>query len=269
MHQSFRYPRFEVRRPPELQAPGAPPRRYPLVIVGAGPVGMTAALDARRHGIEVLLLDDDNTVSVGSRGLCYAKRTLEILDRCGVGQAVVDKGVTWNVGRTFFGEDEVFSFNLLPQAGHQRPGMVNLQQYHLEAFQVQVCERAGVEIRWKNKVTAVTPSAHGVQLQVETPDGPYTLQADWLIACDGARSPVRHLLGLDMDGRIFQDRFLIADVLMKAPFPAERWFWFDPPFTPTNRCCCTARPTTSGASISSWAGTPTRKPPASPSTWCR
>ncbi|MCE2658518.1 MAG: FAD-dependent oxidoreductase [Rubrivivax sp.] len=232
MHQSFSYPRFEYRQPPELQAPGAAPRRYPLVIVGAGPVGMTAALDARRQGIDVLVLDDDNTVSVGSRGLCYAKRTLEILDRCGVGQAVVDKGVTWNVGRTFFGEDEVFSFNLLPQPEHQRPGMVNLQQYYLEAFQVEACARDGVEIRWKNKVVSVTPGAHGVELQVDTPDGRYTLQADWLIACDGARSPVRHMLGLDMDGRVFQDRFLIADVVMKAPFPAERWFWFDPPFHP-------------------------------------
>ena len=232
MHQSFSYPRFEYRQPPELQAPGAAPRRYPLVIVGAGPVGMTAALDARRQGIDVLVLDDDNTVSVGSRGLCYAKRTLEILDRCGVGQAVVDKGVTWNVGRTFFGEDEVFSFNLLPQPEHQRPGMVNLQQYYLEAFQVEACVRDGVEIRWKNKVVSVTPGAHGVELQVDTPDGRYTLQADWLIACDGARSPVRHMLGLDMDGRVFQDRFLIADVVMKAPFPAERWFWFDPPFHP-------------------------------------
>ncbi|MDZ5458470.1 FAD-dependent oxidoreductase [Azohydromonas lata] len=228
MLKSYTYPKFEHRKPPELCGDG--PRRYPVVIVGAGPVGLTAALDCRLHGIPVVVLDDDNTVSVGSRGLCYAKRALEILDRVGVGEPVVDKGVGWNVGRTFFGEGEVFNFDLLPAADHKRPGMVNLQQYYLEQFQVERCKEMGVEIRWKNKVVSVAPEGDKVTLQVETPDGVYALETDWLIVCDGARSPVRNLLGLDIDGKIFMDRFLIADVIMKAQFPAERWFWFDPPF---------------------------------------
>ncbi|WP_066332393.1 FAD-dependent oxidoreductase [Azohydromonas lata] len=228
MLKSYTYPKFEYRKPPELCGDG--PRRYPVVIVGAGPVGLTAALDCRLHGIPVVVLDDDNTVSVGSRGLCYAKRALEILDRVGVGEPVVDKGVGWNVGRTFFGEGEVFNFDLLPAADHKRPGMVNLQQYYLEQFQVERCKEMGVEIRWKNKVVSVAPEGDKVTLQVETPDGVYALETDWLIVCDGARSPVRNLLGLDIDGKIFMDRFLIADVIMKAQFPAERWFWFDPPF---------------------------------------
>ena len=59
--------------------------RHPLVVIGCGPVGLAAAIDARKQGIPVLLVDDDDTVSVGSRGLCYAKRTLEILDRLGCG----------------------------------------------------------------------------------------------------------------------------------------------------------------------------------------
>ena len=230
MHQTFTYPKYAYRRPLELD--GAGPARRPVVVVGAGPVGMAAAIDLRLHGLPVLLLDDDETVSVGSRGLCYAKRTLEVLDRLGVGDAVVDKGVTWNVGRTFFGEGEVFNFNLLPEPGHKRPGMVNLQQYYLEQYQVARCESAGVEMRWRHKVVAVEPGADSVALQVRTPEGDYALQADWLVVCDGARSPVRTMLGLDIEGQVFRDRFLIADVVMKAQFPAERWFWFDPPFHP-------------------------------------
>lgn len=230
MHQTYTYKKFPYSAPPELGH--AAVTRRPLVVIGCGPVGLAAAIDARQHGIPVLLLDDDDTVSVGSRGLCYAKRTLEILDRLGCGQPVVDKGVGWDVGRTFFRNDEVFNFNLRPQPGFKRPGMVNLQQYYLEEYMVQRAQAAGVELRWKNKVVSVAPHDDHVTLQVETPDGSYAIEADWLIVCDGARSPVRTMLGLDIDGKVFMDRFLIADVVMKADFPAERWFWFDPPFHP-------------------------------------
>jgi 3-(3-hydroxy-phenyl)propionate hydroxylase len=67
-------------------------------------------------------------------------------------------------------------------------------------------------------------------VEISTPDGPYQVQADWLIACDGARSPLRGMLGLGFDGRVFEDNFLIADVTMKTDFPTERWFWFEPHF---------------------------------------
>jgi 3-(3-hydroxy-phenyl)propionate hydroxylase len=67
---------------------------------------------------------------------------------------------------------------------------------------------------------------------VETPAGAYALHAQWLLAADGARSPLRQALGLAFTGQVFRDRFLIADVRMQAQFPTERWFWFDPPFHP-------------------------------------
>ena len=232
MLKTFQYPRFAYRSAPELQLAGRT-GHHPVVVVGAGPVGLAAAIDLAQHGVPVVLLDDDNTVSIGSRGLCYAKRTLEILDRLGCGQAVVDKGVTWNVGRTFFRNEEVFRFNLQPEADHQRPGMVNLQQYYLEDILVR---RAGqcplIDLRWQHKVVGVTPLDEGAHVEVETVEGRYTLHADWLVVADGARSPVRHMMGLDMEGKVFKDRFLIADVVMQADFPAERWFWFDPPFHP-------------------------------------
>ena len=228
MLKTYRYPRYEYRRPPELV--GAPPSRRPVIVVGAGPVGMAAAIDLTQHGVPVIVLDDDDTVSIGSRGVCYAKRALEIFDRLGIGDAVCRKGVSWDVGRTFFGEREVFSFNLRPQPDHKRPGMVNLQQYYLEEMLVERCVEAGVEMRWKNRVAGVRTAERSVSLDVETPDGRYAIDCDWLIVADGARSPIRHMLGLDVEGKVFTDRFLIADVVMQADFPAERWFWFDPPF---------------------------------------
>ncbi len=230
MHQTYTYQKFVYTPPAELQQESV--ARRPLVIVGAGPVGLAAAIDARLQGIEVLLVDEDDTVSVGSRGLCYAKRTLDVLDRLGCGDPVVEKGVGWDVGRTFFYDDEVFNFNLQPQAGFKRPGMVNLQQYYLEEYLARRALELGVELRWKSKVVAIDSQDDGVRLQIETPDGSYALDADWLIVCDGARSPIRNMLGLEVEGKVFMDRFLIADVLMKADFPAERWFWFNPPFHP-------------------------------------
>lgn len=231
MLKTYTWPRFPAAPTPREQPP------VPLVVVGAGPVGLCAAIDAALRGQPVILLDEDDTVSVGSRGVCYAKRTLEIFDRYGVGDAVVAKGVTWNVGRTFHREREVFSFNLVPEAGHQRPGMVNLQQYHLEEILVRRArELSLIDLRWRHKVTKVEPHGDGATLQVETPEGAYTLRCDWLIVADGAKSPIRRQLGLDIEGQVFHDRFLIADVLLDGePFPldrTERRFWFDPPWHP-------------------------------------
>ena len=211
------------------------PVRHAVVVLGAGPVGLATAIDLAQQGISVLVLDENDKVSWGSRAICFAKRPLEILDRLGCGQKMVDKGVVWNLGKVFFDERKVYDFNLLPEGGHKRPAFINLQQYYLEQYLVERALEIGrgtglVELRGGNRVSAVEPQEDGVKLTVETPDGPYRITADWLIACDGAGSPTRTMMGLDFQGRIFEDNFLIADVVMKADFPTERWFWFDPPF---------------------------------------
>ena len=224
----FDHPRYEYRRAPELD--GKTQHRG-VIVVGAGPVGLTAAIDLAHRGQPVLLLDDDDTVSVGSRAICYSKRTLEILDRLGCGEAIASKGVSWRVGKVYQGEQLAYQFDLLPEAGHHRPAFVNLQQYHFEACLVERARSLPqVELRWRHKVTAVERKADRVTLTVATEDGEYIVTCDWLVVCDGARSPIRHMLGLDFEGRVFRDRFLIAVIRMSSDFPAERRFCFDPPF---------------------------------------
>ena len=223
----FSAPRFAAR--PSVDD-GA---RHPVIVVGGGLVGLTAALDLAQRGIAVVVLDEDDTVSEGSRAICFAKRTLEIFDRLGLGRRMREKGVQWNTGRVFRGAREVWHFDLLPEPGHANPAFVNLQQYYAEAWLVEACLATGlVDLRWKHRVTLVEPGAEGVRLAVETPFGVVGLVADWLLACDGARSFVRESLALPFTGQVFRDRFLIADVVMRADFPPERWFWFDPPFHP-------------------------------------
>ena len=231
MDKDYQKIAYEYRRSSDQNA--AAPVRRPVVVVGAGPVGLATAVDLAQQGIPVVVLDDDCTLSVGSRAICFAKRTLEILDRLGCGERAAQKGVSWNLGKIFFHENMVYEFNLLPETGHRRPAFINLQQYYLEGY---LFERAAelplIDVRWKNKVVAVTQDKDGVELAVDTPDGQYTVQCDYLVAADGARSPVRGFCGLESKGQTFRDRFLIADVKMKAEFPSERWFWFDPPFHP-------------------------------------
>ncbi len=207
------------------------PARHPVVVVGAGPVGLTAAIDLAQHGVPVVLLDDSDRIGDGSRGICYAKRTLEIMDRLGLGERLLAQGVTWKLGKVFLRDEIVMSFDLLPEDGHKMPAFINLQQFYLEKALV---DRAGeicaVDLRWRNRVAGLAQTNDGVSLTIETPDGPYRIDADWVIAADGARSTVRDLLGLGFTGLTFEDKFLIADVRMAADFPTERRFWFDPPF---------------------------------------
>jgi 3-(3-hydroxy-phenyl)propionate hydroxylase len=221
--------RYDYRRTADQDA-GAIVRR-PVVVVGAGPVGLAAAIDLAQRDVPVVLLDDADRIGEGSRGICWSKRTLEILDRLGVGERLVAQGVTWKLGKVFCGDELLFSFDLLPEEGHKMPAFINLQQFYLEKALVErALELKNLDLRWKNRVVGLDRLNDGARLTVETPDGRYRLDADWLIAADGARSTVRGLLGLDFAGIIFEDKFLIADVHMAADFPTERRFWFAPTF---------------------------------------
>ncbi|MBT9597736.1 MAG: FAD-dependent oxidoreductase [Vitreoscilla sp.] len=243
MLKTYAYPKFPYRQS-AAQRDGVT-QRHPVVVIGAGPIGLTAALECAARGLPVVVLDDNDTVSIGSRAVCYAKRPLEVWDRLGVGERMVEKGVRWKVGKVFFGNDLVYSFDLLPEPGHKMPAMINLQQYYLEEYMVEACGRSPqVDLRWKHKLLSLQQHADHAVLTVETPDGVFRMEADWVIACDGANSDTRRMVGAEFSGQYFQDRFLIADVVMKADFPTERWFWFDPPFH-------------TGASVPGGAGTPT------------
>ncbi len=205
--------------------------RHPAIVVGAGPVGLAAAIDLGQRGIPVVVLDDADRIGEGSRGLCYSKRCLEILDTLGAGEQVAGKGVGWKVGKVYFHDQEVYEFDLLPEPGHKMPAFVNLQQYYLEKYLVErVGELDNVTVRWRNKVTGVSQDEDGVTIDIDTPDGPYRLVADWLIAADGANSTLRKLMNIEFVGETFRDQFLIADIKMEADFPAIRRFWFEPPF---------------------------------------
>lgn len=231
MFNTYEYKEFEYTTSQEQKSGNV--KRHKAVIIGGGPVGLTTALDFASQGIPCVVINRSNTVSIGSRAVCYAKRPLEIWDRLNVGERMIDKSVIWKVGKVFRDEELVYQFDLLPEDDHKIPAFINLQQYYLEEYMIDECKRQYgdlIEFRWNSKVISIKNNDDHVKMQVETPDGVYAVEADYVVACDGANSDTRQMLGMDFEGRFFQDRFLIADIVMKADFPAERWFWFNPPF---------------------------------------
>jgi len=208
----------------------ARPVHHPVIVVGAGPSGLTAGIDLAFRGVRGVVLDDNDTVSVGSRAICFSKRTLEIWQRLGCAAPMLEKGIEWRLGKVFFGKQRVFEFNLQPEPGHGMPAFINLQQYYVEEMLIERAMRLGVDLRWRNRVVGIREHDDCVWVDIDTPDGRYVLTADYVVAADGANSPVRDMLGLESAGQVFNDQFLIADVVVEAPFPTERWFWFDPPF---------------------------------------
>jgi 3-(3-hydroxy-phenyl)propionate hydroxylase len=222
---------FGYHRHADQDRGGADVAEHPVVVVGAGPVGLSLAIDLAQRGQAVVLLDDVDRIGEGSRAICFSKRSLEYWDRLGVGARMVEKGVVWSVGKIFHGDSQLYQFNLLPEQGHKRPAFINLQQFYAEAYLVdRVEEQPEISLRWRNKVIALESRNDGVVLTIDTPDGPYRLHAAYVVACDGARSSLRKMVGAEFSGQVFEDQFLIADVKMTAAFPTERWFWFDPPF---------------------------------------
>jgi hypothetical protein len=149
---AYAYAEQPFVRPPELDGGTTD---APVAIVGAGPIGLAMAIDLAQRGVASVVLDDNNVVSVGSRAICWAKRTLEIFDRLGVGERMLEKGVTWKVGRSFTGANRFTPSTFCPRKGHKYPAFVNLQQYYVEDY---LLDRARefpdlIDIRFLSKVT--------------------------------------------------------------------------------------------------------------------
>ncbi|MGR2738642.1 FAD-dependent monooxygenase [Billgrantia sp. Q4P2] len=220
----FDYPHFPFVRPAELDGRGV---RHRVAIVGAGPVGVTAALELARHGIESVVLDDKATVNDGSRAICVSRHSLEILQQLGVEAPFVEKGLGWTRGRTYFHDREIFRFEMPHSEQERFPPMINLQQQYIERFLIdKAAASEHVELRWQSAVTGVRQDASGVTLDVATPEGDYRLACDYLLAADGARSVVRKALGLALYGEAYEGRYVIADIRLRSDFPTERRAFF-------------------------------------------
>ncbi|HAL36995.1 MAG TPA: FAD-binding monooxygenase, partial [Polaromonas sp.] len=231
----YALPEYPFAVPPELSTGQV--HRYPVVIVGGGITGLTLACSLARLGVKAVLLDEDNTVGfngASSRGICYTQKSLEIFHKLGIYERIAKKGIQWNVGRTFAGEDEVYSFDLRQQNSFNlstQPPFINIQQFYVEGYLVErIYELGQVELRWKSRVSAFAQNADFATLTVETPAGSYQLEADHVIDASGSHTPFHQWVGATKQTQRGDDRWCIADVRFSRHPPVERHTWIEAPF---------------------------------------
>jgi 3-(3-hydroxy-phenyl)propionate hydroxylase len=226
----FAYPYFEARRAAEQDGAAA---THPVVIVGAGPVGLTAALTLAKYGVPSVVLDAKATFNDGSRAICIARQSFHILEQAGAAAPFLAKALGWTTGRSFYRGEEIYRFDM-PDSDHEkfRP-MYNLQQQYIEQYLHDACVATGlVDLRWQSTVTGIDARPDGATLTVETPLGAYALHAAHVLAADGARSAIRSKLGLRLKGENYEGRYVIADVRMDHAYPTERRALFEPASNP-------------------------------------
>jgi 3-(3-hydroxy-phenyl)propionate hydroxylase len=223
-------PRYDFRAPPELRGAG---RRWPVVVVGAGPVGLALACGLAHHGVPAVLLEQRGQVSFGSRATCISRRSLEVLDGFGAAPGVLSRALPWQHGTSFWRGHQVLRFSMPGTPGERHAPMVNLQQCFLEQALVDaLAARPEIELRWHSTLVEAVPQDDGVRLTVDTQAGRYTLDAGYVVATDGARSRLRQVAGLELEGTSYEGRYLIADIRLRSDHPTERRAWFDPPSNP-------------------------------------
>ena len=213
----------------------ATPFSTPVLIAGGGPVGLTLAALLASFGIRSVVIENDPSYCTGSRAICMSRRSQEILGWVGADKPLVDKGLSWVGGRSYYRDTEVLHFHMPNDPTQRFAPMVNIQQYFAEQYAHEAAQKYGdlVDVRWNCAVKAVRELADGNEVDVIDANGQtHTIHANWLVACDGGRSTVREQLGLQLQGMQYDGKYVIVDIRQKTQREVERLAWFDPPSNP-------------------------------------
>lgn len=196
-------------------------------------MGLTVALTLAKAGVDCVLLEDDDQVCSGSRALGMSRRTLEIWEALGAASKILAHGKPWRSGRSFYRGKTILDFTMADDPSLRHRPMFNIQQCYTEHYLVEALAQAPhADVRWQSRVERLEQKADFVEIQVSTPEGSYALCAQYVVACDGARSTVRSELGLQLHGTSYDASYVIADIELDTELPMGRRCWFDPPSNP-------------------------------------
>lgn len=216
----------------------APDHDVPVLVVGAGPTGLTLALVLAEYGIASVVVDDEeSTATEGSRSICVQGHSLAILGRLGA-SAVRHEGLQWSVGRTYHRDREIVQNRIPAEGAGGEPRFVNLAQSRVESILAGlVLANPLCTVVWGHRVDGVVPDDAGVDVTATgTAGAARRWRAQYVVGADGLHSSVRDAVGIAFRAPPEQpdvdDAYLVVDVRADLPFPAERRFFFDPAWNP-------------------------------------
>jgi 3-(3-hydroxy-phenyl)propionate hydroxylase len=189
-----------------------------IIVVGAGPVGLTAALARGRRGIPAVVLAAEPELVMELRGSTFHPPTLDLLDEFEVVPRMIEVGLkapTWQFRDRETGPIATFDLALL--AGDtNHPYRVQCEQWKLmRSLEAELKKLPGADIRFGHEVTGVTQDGGGVTVTANTADGPVEVAGRYAIAADGARSAMRRSLAVEFEGFTYPELFLIASTDFK------------------------------------------------------
>ncbi len=194
-----------------------------IVVVGAGPVGLTTAWLLHQAGLPVTVLEKNPTVQEDYRASTFHAPTLDLLEESGITAALERMGLKCPVFQyRGWTEGKVAEFDHGLLGGLTRhPWRLQCEQYKLSAhLDAALRAQSADSVCSSHSVIGLQQDEDGVTLQVQTPQGEHSLRADWVIAADGGRSTVRKLLQIPFEGKTYPDRILV----MGTPFEFPKLF---------------------------------------------